>query len=95
MITILARLKSNPGKEAELAEVCSQLAKEVQAKEEGCLMYLPHVASKNPSEIIVIEKYKDKQALEIHSKSDYFKAAGTKFKELLVGPAEIRTYKEL
>lgn len=66
LLTLMATLKVKTGKEAEVAEICAQLAKEVLAKEKDCLMYIPHVVKNDPTEIVFFEKYKDKEAFKAH-----------------------------
>ncbi len=95
MYTLIATLKAKPGKEAELAKVCAQLAKEVRANEDGCLMYIPHVAKKDPTEIIFFEKYKDDQAFKAHGETAYFQEASRKFKDLLESPPQVKFLIEL
>ena len=95
MITIIAVLKAIQGKEEELMEICRELAIEVRSKEEGCLMYIPHISVTEKGKIVFIEKYADKEAQKIHMHSDYFRAAGVKFKELLDGELEIQILSEL
>jgi len=95
IITILAILKAQPGKETELTEVCTQLSNVVKTKEEGNSMYLAHVTASDPSEIILMEKYKDEQAMADHRHSAHFKEASAKFKELLAAPPVIKILDEL
>ncbi len=95
MITLLAVLKALPGKEVELAEVCAKLAIEVRTKEEGIIMYTPHVKVDDPSEIVFVEKYKDDQARTDHRNSAHFKEAVSRFKNLLAAPIDIQIINEL
>jgi len=95
IITILAILKAQPGKDSELAQVCAQLSKVVRTKEEGNSMYLAHVTTRDPSEIVLIEKYTNEQALADHRHSVHYKEAGTKFKMLLATPPVIKVLNEL
>lgn len=95
MFTLLATLKAKPGKEAEVIEICTQLAKEVLSKEEDCLMYIPHVAKDNATEIVFFEKYKDKQAFQDHGTSIYFQEAAQKFKDLLEGQIQVKFLEEV
>ncbi len=95
MVTLVATLTAQPGKEAELAEVCAQLAKEVQSREEGCLMYMPHVAKNNSAKIIFFEKYKDQQAFKAHGETVYFQKAAKTFKNLQAGPLQVEFLSEL
>lgn len=95
MITLVAKLKAQPGKEALLAEECIKIARVVQEKEKGCLMYLPHVSVKNPAEITFIEKYADQEALDTHAQTTYFKQFGENIRELLAEKTQIQLLKEL
>lgn len=95
MISLVAVLVAQPGKEAQLAEECVALAKSVRENEAGCLMYVPHVSVKNPARIVFFEKYKDQEALDGHRQTSHYKAAFAKFKELLAGPTEVTILKEL
>ena len=95
MFTLLATLKPKPGNEAEVAEICSQLAKEVLSKEEECLMYIPHVTKNDPTEIVFFEKYKDKEAFKAHGESVYFQEAAQKFKDLLEGQIQVKFLEEV
>ena len=95
MKTILAVLKAQPGKEMELAQACAQLANEVRSNEEGNTMYIAHVTANDPTEIVFVEKYKDDQAMVDHRHSAHYKAAGSKFKDLLAGPPIIKILDEL
>ncbi|MHB1127363.1 MAG: putative quinol monooxygenase [Bacillota bacterium] len=95
MIAIVAKVRAKEGKEQELAALCMELAKKVRENEEGCLMYTPYVGAKDPAQIVFIEQYKDKEAIAIHGKTDYFIAGGEKMKDLTEGPSEIMFLKEL
>ncbi len=95
MKTIIAVLKAQPGKETELAEACAQLANEVRTKEEGNTMYIAHVTANDPTEIVFVEKYKDDQAMADHRHSAHYKAAGSRFKDLLAAPPVIKILNEL
>ncbi|MHB8916909.1 MAG: putative quinol monooxygenase [Desulfocucumaceae bacterium] len=95
MISLVAVLEAQPGKEAHLAEECAALAKSVRENEAGCLMYVPHVSVKNPAKIVFFEKYKDQEALEGHRQTPHYKAASAKFKEMLTGAPEVTILKEL
>ena len=95
MITIVAILKAQPGKEALLAEEAIKVAKLVQENEKGCLQYLPHVSVNNPAEVVFIEKYADQDTLSAHAQTPYFKQFGINIKELLAEKPQIRYLKEL
>ncbi|TEB14436.1 putative quinol monooxygenase YgiN [Pelotomaculum sp. FP] len=95
MITLIAKLKAQPGKEALLADECVKLAKNVREHEQGCLMYIPHVSTENPAEIVFFEKYIDQEAFHAHGQTPYFKAYKEKCGELAEGNSKIQFIKEL
>jgi len=90
LFTLLATLKVKPGKEVEVTEICTQLA-----KEKDCLMYIPHVVKNDPTEIVFFEKYKDKEAFKAHGSSAYFKEAAQKFEDLLEGKIQVKFLEEV
>jgi len=83
MVTTLAKVIALQGKEAALAEVCIDLAKETRANEKGCLQYFPYVSTENPAEIIIIGKYADEEALQAHLDSPHAKIAVEKYESLV------------
>jgi quinol monooxygenase YgiN len=95
MITLIAKLKAKPGKEALLAEECVKLAKNVRGNEKGCLMYTPHVSTENSAEIVFVEKYTDQEAFNAHGQTPYFKAFKEKCGEFADGNSQIQFLKEL
>ncbi len=95
MVTLIARLTAQPGKEALLAEECARMRKIVREQEQGCLMYIPHAAADNPAEIIFIEKYVDQDALDAHSQSPHFKHFREATKDLVAERFPLQFLKEL
>lgn len=103
MITVVGKLTAQPGKESALAEVCISLAKETREKEKGCLLFVPHVSTKNIAEIVIVGKYVSKEAYKVHARTPYFQEAKKKYAELveekeneiLDGELVVHFYKEL
>lgn len=95
MITLIAKVKAKPGKEALLSEECIKLAKKVRENEKGCLMYTPHVSAENPAEIIFIEKYTDQEAFNTHGQTPYFKAYKDTTAAYVEGDSQLQFIKEL
>lgn len=95
MITLVAKLKAQPGKETLLAEECVKVAMIVREKEKGCLMYIPHVSVNNAAEITFVEKYADQEALDLHAQTPYFKQFGQNIRELLAEKMQLQFLKEL
>lgn len=95
MISLVARLRAKPGKEADLAGECLRLARAVRENEKDCLAYIPHVSVKNPAEIFFFEQYASPEALENHRQTPHYRAASEKFRDLLEGPSEVHILEEL
>ena len=93
MIALVARMKAKPGFEAALAEGCRAMAKKARENEEGCLMYNPYVSVEDPSELVIVEKYADEEALDFHMETPYFKEAMVKLKDVLIGPLDVEKYR--
>ncbi|WP_297692097.1 putative quinol monooxygenase [Phenylobacterium sp.] len=88
-IGIVATLKVQGGKNAEFEAIFADLAKQVRANEQGCLMYQLTRSQSDPNTYKVLELYKDGEALSHHGQTDYFRAAGPKLGPCLAGRAEI------
>jgi quinol monooxygenase YgiN len=87
-IVIMAPLRTNPGKGAELEKLFKGLIPMV-SKEKGTLEYHLYKQEDDPDKFIVFEKYVDKEALKFHSSTDYFKEFGKKMTPLLVGTVDL------
>jgi quinol monooxygenase YgiN len=71
MITILARLNIQPGKEDEAEKAISEMVAAVEANEPGALAYIFHRSQKEPTEITVFEVYADAEAFDAHGRSPH------------------------
>jgi quinol monooxygenase YgiN len=94
MISLIARITVKEGKEDEAIDLFKDLMKDV-AKEEGTLYYTLNQGKKNPSELVVIERYKDKSALEHHSSTDHFKRFSEKIAGLLAAKPGMELMEEI
>jgi len=68
-IVLIATLKVKEGNMEKAIEVLKEIVPKIKAAEPGLLEYTPHTVKgrKNKNTIILYEKYKDKEALNIHS----------------------------
>jgi quinol monooxygenase YgiN len=94
MIAVIARIPVKEEKLNEAVEAFKQLMTEV-AKEEGNLYYTLNVSKSDPHTLVVMERYKDKEALAAHSATPHFKAFSAKGAELFAGKPEITVLNEL
>lgn len=72
MITVIAKLPVMEGKMDEALGAFKELISNV-AKEKGTLLYSLNVEKANPDTLVVVEQYKDKDSLQFHSSTPYFK----------------------
>ena len=93
-MVIVAKLKAKKGAEEEMEKVLRGAVKNVES-EEGTLMYSLHRSQSDPSTFMFYEKYKDADALTVHSSTPHFKAMFAALKDLIEGQAEIEMYSEL
>jgi len=87
MLAVIARLNVADGKEADFEKHMLGLAEQVRANEPGNDMYT--LCKDEEGNYIVLELYKDEEALAAHGSSEHFKAAGAGFRGLMGGPPEI------
>jgi quinol monooxygenase YgiN len=94
-ITVIAKLKVQPGKEAEFEAACKEMIATVKTSEPGTLAYVLHKNLKDPTEFIYYEVYQDQAALDAHGKTDHMKTFGGKIGALLAGRPEISRLEEV
>lgn len=93
MIAVIAKIPVNPGsKETVLKEVKALVSK--VAKEKGTLHYTFNIDENDPDTLVVIERYKDAEAMGAHASTPYFQEFINKVMPL-IGPMEIVTLKEI
>lgn len=94
MLSVIARIPVKEEKFNEAVEAFKQLMSEV-AKEAGTLSYTLNVSKSEPLTLVVMERYKDKEALAAHSSTPHFKAFSAKGAEFFAGKPEIAILSEL
>jgi len=92
MIALVATMTARKGKEEELLAAMKGLVAEVRAKEEGTLEYVLHRAQGDPATLMVYEKYRDADAMNLHMVTPHFQAAAGKLAELLEGGLGVKSY---
>jgi quinol monooxygenase YgiN len=91
---VVAKLKAAAGKEEEMKKALMDMIPKV-SEEEGTLVYTLHQDQTDPTVFLFYEKYKDADALVVHSSTPYFKELFRTLKPLLDGNPEIAMYNEL
>jgi quinol monooxygenase YgiN len=67
MITLIATVKVKEGKMDEAVKVLKEIVPKIKEAEPGCLAYVPHTIRGEDNTIVLYEKYRDKEALKVHS----------------------------
>ena len=94
MIAVIAKIPIKEDKFNEAVESFKQLVAEV-AQEEGTLYYTLNVSKDAPQTLVVMERYRDKEALKVHSATPHFNAFFAKAGDLFAGKPEITILQEL
>ncbi|HPI91865.1 MAG TPA: putative quinol monooxygenase [Deltaproteobacteria bacterium] len=94
MIVVVAVMKAQQGKEKEMEDALRAIVPQVDA-EEGTLQYILHRARKDPGKFILYEKYRDKEALNVHSATPHFADLFARIGPLLDGAPTIDVLEEL
>ncbi|WP_322796422.1 putative quinol monooxygenase [Tepidiforma sp.] len=93
MITIVAKLQAQPGKEDELKAALTEMVAAVKQHEAGAVpTYSLHVAENDPTLFLFYENYRDAAAFDAHGKTDHMRALGAKLAGLLAGRPVIERY---
>ncbi len=91
MVTLVAYLKTRPGKAEETKEVLLGLIGPTR-KEAGCIDYHLHVSNDDPGIFMFYENWRAQQDLDEHLKMPYLESLFAKMDELLSEPVDIKLY---
>jgi quinol monooxygenase YgiN len=94
MISVIAKLQVQDGKADQTIEMFKELLQKVST-EEGTLLYSINRKSSEPNTVIIIERYKDKDALTAHSTTAHFKEFSARLGAVLAARPEITILEEL
>ena len=94
MIALVAKLPIKEGKVDEFIEIFKGLMAHV-AEEDGTLMYTLNRDQADPNTLIVMERYRDKAALDAHSSTPHFKEFFKKSGEFIASKPEMIMMDEL
>ena len=92
-IIVVAHFAAKPGKEAALQELLRSLI-EPTRKEAGCLRYELNQEIEKPAAFTFAEKFTNREAFDVHSKSPYVKSLGERSAELIES-RQVRLHREL
>jgi len=92
MIAIIATFSVAEANAEAFEAVAAELVAATNANEPGVRLYTLVRNAKDPTEYRMMELYEDQAAIEAHTASEWYKAAGPKFGPLLGGRPKIEHY---
>ena len=95
MITIVAKLQAEAGKEAELEAALMEMVGAVKTNEPDVPTYSLHVADDDPTLYLFYEQYANADAQKAHGETDHMKTLGSSLQGLLAGRPEIGRYTQI
>ena len=93
MIGVVATILVVEGKEIEFEEIALKLVEAVNLEEEDNLFYRLYKKSSNT--YVILEGYKDKEALDYHITTSHYKKYGKAMAEFLDGRPDVIIMDEL
>ncbi len=94
MLGLIANVPVQEGRVDEAIEMFRELMDKV-AEEEGTLSYTLNRSNKDPNTLVMMERYKDKAALDFHSSTPHFKEFSSRLPSILAGKPEINVMEEI
>ena len=94
MIGIVATIKTKPGQGAAFEQIASALAREVNANEAGCLLYILCRADAADT-YVFMERYTDDAAVAAHRAAPHLKEYGRKMGEFMDGRPQVQILREV
>lgn len=95
MLTVIAKLKVQAGKEADFERACRVMIEHVKAAEETTVTYVLHRARKDPTTFVFYERYRDRAGLDAHSQSPQMATLFSTIGPMLDGAPVIEMYEEI
>jgi quinol monooxygenase YgiN len=84
----VVKFKARPGKNAEMEAAFKQMQASVRANEPGNVQYDFFVMANDPQTYVIIERYKDQDAMRAHGASEHGQKLIEQLRDLTDGPAQ-------
>lgn len=94
-VAVTTTLRAKAGREEELAGVLRRFAARVRREEAGCLAFQPARSQHESSRFVVIERYRDAEALAAHANAEHFREVLPSLMDCLETPPEVALFDEL
>jgi quinol monooxygenase YgiN len=93
-IVVIARFSAKPGREENALAAFQRVADETH-REDGCEKYVWVRALEDPRQFAVVEKWRDRQAIDGHGSSPHLAELRAQLVDLLSEPPSVVRYAEL
>lgn len=90
MITVIAKLTCQAGKEDAASALCAEMVRSVKANEPDVIAYLCHQSKKNSREIVFYEVYPNQETLTAHGKTEHMMKLNKAYREHFEGAPDIQ-----
>jgi quinol monooxygenase YgiN len=94
MIAVIAKIKAKEGKAEEIIQLFRDIVPKVR-QEEGTLYYTLNREPAKPDVLVVMERYRDRDALKVHSKTPHFLEMFQKMGPFVDGAPELSILDEI
>jgi quinol monooxygenase YgiN len=84
--TFIVRFKIKPGRNADFEKIMTKLQGQLRSSEPGNIYYDLYLPAADSQTYVLIEHYKDADAIQAHGKDPNTQAMATAIKDLLDGP---------
>ena len=84
--TFVVRFKIKPGRNADFEKIMTKLQGQLRASEPGNIYYDLYLPAADSQTYVLIEHYRDADAVKAHGKDPNTQAMATAIKDLLDGP---------
>lgn len=94
LLTVVAEMTAQPGKEAELKAALLACIEPTRA-ESGCVQYDLHVSTDNAGHFLFYENWTSREALDLHLATPHLVKLASQLPELTAAPARISTFQRI
>ena len=94
-ITVIAKLKTKAGSEAQFEQAARKMIETVRAQEPGTMQYILHRSVKDPTQFVYYEVYKDQESFDAHGKTTHMREFGGAIGALLEGRPQVDVLTEV
>ena len=95
MITVTAIQTVVPGREADLEALMADLTAQIRANEPGCVGFDYVRPDRDGPTRLVVERYRDEDALEAHKTTAYLRDFIPAMMQCLAGPPEVQVFRDV